>query len=135
MHPKECITTTSESLSYVRIIINQNRSAIIVLNKIDLIKKDDILPIIEKLSKEYKYDNIIPVSALKHENVEELKKLIVNYLPEREFYYDEDTLTDKPEKFSISFRDFSPSLFKPSPFFPMTIIFCDSLSRIISALI
>jgi len=78
-----------------------NKKRIIVLNKIDLMKKDDVLPIIEKLSKEFEYDDIIPVSALDNENVEELKKLIVKYLPEREFYYDEDTLTDKPEKFFV----------------------------------
>jgi len=78
-----------------------NKKRIIVLNKIDLMKKEDVLPIIEKLSKEFSYDDIIPVSALENENVEELKKLIVKYLPEREFYYDEDTLTDKPEKFFV----------------------------------
>jgi len=78
-----------------------NKKRIIVLNKIDLINKDNILPIMEKLSKEFSYDDVIPVSALENENVEELKKLIVKYLPEREFYYDEDTLTDKPEKFFV----------------------------------
>jgi len=78
-----------------------NKKRIIVLNKIDLMKKDDVLPVIEKLSKEFKYDDVIPVSALENENVEELKKLIVKNLPEREFYYDEDTLTDKPEKFFV----------------------------------
>lgn len=78
-----------------------NKKRIIVLNKIDLMKKDDLLPIIEKLFKEFNYDDIIPVSALDNENVDELKTLIVKYLPEREFYYDKDTLTDKSEKFFV----------------------------------
>ncbi|MEO6693581.1 MAG: GTPase Era [Ignavibacteria bacterium] len=79
----------------------QNKKRIMVLNKIDLMNKDNLLPIIEKLGKDFSFDEIIPVSALKNENVEELKSLIVKYLPEKEFYYDEDTLTDKSEKFFV----------------------------------
>ena len=79
-----------------------DKKRIIALNKIDLISKDKTLPVIEKLSKEFNYDDIIPVSAEKNENVDELKNLIVKYLPESEFFYDKETLTDKPEKFFVS---------------------------------
>lgn len=79
----------------------ENKKKIIVLNKIDLLNKDNLLPVIEKLSSEFQYDEIIPVSALDRENINELKNIITKYIPEGEFFYDNDTLTDKPEKFFI----------------------------------
>lgn len=78
------------------------KKIIIVLNKIDLINKDNLLPAIEKLSTEFKYDEIVPVSALDGMNVGELKQIILKYLPEGEFFYNKDTLTNKPEKFFVS---------------------------------
>lgn len=78
------------------------KKRIIVLNKIDLINKDNLLPVIEKLSNEFNFDEIVPVSALDGLNIEELKQIILKYLPEGEFFYDKDTLTNKPEKFFVS---------------------------------
>ncbi len=80
----------------------ENKKRILVLNKIDLMNKDSLLPVIDKLRNEFKYDEIVPVSALKHENIEELKKIILKYIPEGEFFYEKDTLTNKPEKFFVS---------------------------------
>ncbi|HMQ68083.1 MAG TPA: GTPase Era [Ignavibacteria bacterium] len=79
-----------------------NKKKIIVLNKIDLMKKDNLLPVIQRLINEFDYDEIIPVSALKKENTDELKKVILSYIPEGHFFYDKDTLTDKPEKFFVN---------------------------------
>ncbi len=79
-----------------------NKKRIIVLNKIDLMKTDNLLPIMERLKNEFNFDEIVPVSALEHQNIEELKKIILKYIPEGEFFYDRDTLTDKPEKFFVS---------------------------------
>lgn len=75
------------------------KEKILVLNKIDLVNKDSILPVIDKISKSGYYDDIVPVSASRHENIELLKEVIVRHLPEGEFFYETDTLTDKPEKF------------------------------------
>lgn len=86
--------------NFKELLINKKR--IIVLNKIDLMKKGDVLPIIAKLSEQFKYDDIIPVSAQDNENIDELKNLIVKNLPEGEFFYDKETLTDKSEKFFVS---------------------------------
>lgn len=80
----------------------KGKSRILVLNKIDLINKDALLPIIEKLNNEFTFKEIVPVSALKHENIDSLKKIILKYIPESEFFYDSDTLTDRPEKFFVS---------------------------------
>jgi len=85
---------------YKELLLNKKR--IIVLNKIDLMKTDNLLPIMDRLKNEFNYDEIVPVSALEHENIEELKKIILKYIPEGEFFYDKDTLTDKPEKFFVS---------------------------------
>lgn len=77
------------------------KKRIVVLNKIDLIDKAKLLPVMEKLTAEFRYDDIVPVSALDHENVDMLKDLIVKDLPEGEFFYDKETLTDKSEKFFV----------------------------------
>jgi GTP-binding protein Era len=79
----------------------KDKKRITVLNKIDLMNKNMILPVIEKLSVEFKFENIIPVSALNDDNIDELKKLIVKNLPEGNFFYDSETLTDIPEKFFV----------------------------------
>lgn len=78
------------------------KKKIIVLNKIDLMKKDNLLPVIQRLINEFNYNEIIPVSALKKENTDELKKVILSYIPEGHFFYDSETLTDKPEKFFVN---------------------------------
>lgn len=79
-----------------------DKKRIIVLNKIDLMKTDNLLPLIERLKNDFSFEEIVPVSALEHKNIDELKKIILKYIPEGEFYYDKDTLTDKPEKFFVS---------------------------------
>lgn len=75
---------------------------ICVLNKIDLIKKEDLLELIKQVSDSCRFDEIVPVSAAKKFNVNELVKVISDYLPEGEFYFDAEILTSQPEKFFIS---------------------------------
>ena len=71
---------------------------ILVVNKIDTVKKEALLADITVYSKEMDYAEIIPVSALTGENTGELLKVIGKYLPEGPMYYDEDTVTDQPER-------------------------------------
>ena len=71
---------------------------ILIINKIDKIKKDEVLGIIAAYSKEHEFAEIVPVSALKGTNKEELINTIFEYLPEGMPFYDEDTVTDQPEK-------------------------------------
>ncbi|MBC8488765.1 MAG: GTPase Era [Bacteroidetes bacterium] len=73
-----------------------------VINKMDLISKEKILSIIGDLKTSFNYENIVPVSALKAINIDELEKVIVENLPESPFLYDRETVTDKPEKFFVS---------------------------------
>lgn len=74
----------------------------IVLNKIDLLRKENVLKIIDDISKNFKFEEIIPVSAEKGFNIDELLKTIIKYLPENEFYFESDHLTSQPEKFFVS---------------------------------
>lgn len=71
---------------------------ILVINKIDTVKKEEVFSIIDTYRKEMDFAEIVPVSALKNDNVDELVKSIVKYLPEGEPFYDEDTVTDQPIK-------------------------------------
>ena len=69
---------------------------ILVINKIDTVKKEDLFEFINTYNKEFDFEEIVPVSALKSDNIDELIKCIVKYLPYGEMYYDEDTITDQP---------------------------------------
>ncbi len=78
-----------------------NKPIFLIINKVDLIKKEDLISIINEYNELYKFDEIIPISALKEKNIEELIKTIKDYLPEGERIYDEDEYVDKPVKFLV----------------------------------
>ena len=71
----------------------------LVINKIDLVQKDALLPLINKYSSIYDFAEIIPVSSLKGKNLPDLRKTIIDYLPEGPQYYPEDEMTEQPERF------------------------------------
>lgn len=71
----------------------------LVLNKIDLIKKSKLLPLIEGFSREHVFAEIVPVSAQTGENIDRLEQAIIARMPEGEALYPEDYLTDQPERF------------------------------------
>lgn len=69
---------------------------ILVINKIDTVKREQLLEYIDTYRKEYDFAEVVPVSALKADNTEELIKCIMKYLPYGPAFYDEDTVTDQP---------------------------------------
>lgn len=71
---------------------------ILVINKIDKIKKEEILRIIDIYKDICNFAAIVPLSALSGENTERLIPEIFNYLSPGPMYYDEDTVTDQPER-------------------------------------
>ena len=71
---------------------------VLVINKIDMAKKEELLPVIDLYRKEYDFAEIVPVSARIGENTDELVKVILKYLPYGPQFYDEDTVTDQPER-------------------------------------
>ena len=71
---------------------------ILIINKIDTVKKEELFGFIDTYRKEMDFQEIVPVSALKQENTEELIKCIMKYLPYGPAFYDEDTITDQPQR-------------------------------------
>lgn len=69
---------------------------ILVINKIDTVKKEELLPFIDAYQKIYDFHEIVPVSALNGDNKEVLIQQIFKYLPYGPNFYDEDTVTDQP---------------------------------------
>lgn len=69
---------------------------ILVINKVDMIKKDEILPVIAEYQSLCDFAEIVPVSARNGANTDELVKQIFKYLPYGPQFYDEDTITDQP---------------------------------------
>lgn len=71
---------------------------ILVINKIDMVKKEELLKIIDKYQKLYDFAAIIPVCARSGDNADELIKVVMQHLPYGPRFYDEDTVTDQPER-------------------------------------
>lgn len=73
---------------------------IVLVNKVDQVKaKTDLLPYLQQLSKKADFVSIMPVSAQKGINVAELEKVIAELLPENPYYFSEDQLTDRNDRF------------------------------------
>ncbi len=70
----------------------------LVINKTDAFSREEILKAIDTYKDQGEFAEIIPVSALKGTNTPDLLQTIFNYLPEGPMYYDEDTVTDQPER-------------------------------------
>ena len=73
-----------------------NVPVILVINKIDTVKKEEILVFIDAYRKILDFAEIIPASALRDKNADEIVESIFKYLPQGPQYYDEDTVTDQP---------------------------------------
>jgi GTPase len=79
-----------------------NTPIFLVINKIDQIHPDHLLPLIESYKEKYPFKEIVPISALEGNNVERLLDQIKTYLPEGPQYYPADQVTDHPERFIIT---------------------------------
>lgn len=95
---RDASVSTGNGDKFVLDLIKQSeKPAVLVLNKIDKIRdKKELLPLIEYYSKEYDFEEIVPLSALKGEAIDNLLKQIVKHLPENEAIFDEDEMTDQP---------------------------------------
>ncbi len=71
---------------------------ILVMNKLDTVKKEELIKAIDTYRKVYAFAEIVPVSALRGENTQELTDVIFRYLPQGPMFYEEDTITDQPER-------------------------------------
>ncbi len=89
--------TVLEKLKHVTVPI------IAVINKIDLLKdKSRLLPLMNRLAERELFAKIVPISAKKHEQVAELEKIIMNFLPEGPHLFSDEQVTDRDERFQVA---------------------------------
>ncbi len=82
---------------------NTKAPVILVINKIDKLKdKASLLPLIQKLSEKFQFRHVIPISAAKNENIDQLEKEILHLLPEGPHLFPDEQVTDKTERFQIA---------------------------------
>ena len=79
-----------------------DKPVILVINKIDGLNKEEIMSLILKYKDLYDFNEIVPVSALKGSNVNELIKVLKKYLPDEIKYYDDEAITNRSTSFMIS---------------------------------
>lgn len=90
---------TGAGTKYVLDLLEQTRGPVVlVLNKVDLVAKNALLPLIDWFRQQREFADIVPVSALSGDGVEALEKVLVSHLPEGEPLFPEDYLTDQPER-------------------------------------
>jgi GTPase len=81
-------------------LLPSERPVLLVVNKVDrLADRGQLLPFVDKVSREYAFAEIVPVSAERGDNVDELLKTAALYLPEAPPIFDEEDFTDRPERF------------------------------------
>jgi len=74
----------------------------LVINKVDLVAKDKLLPLIQAYSERFEFEEIIPASAATGEGVDRITSLVTQCLPDAPMYYPEDMVTDLPERFIVA---------------------------------
>lgn len=80
----------------------QSAPVFLVLNKIDLLSKEQLFEKLTFWQQTFDFKEIIPISALKEDNLDTLKNVICSYLPEGMKFYDDDQLTDHDDRFLIA---------------------------------
>lgn len=91
---------TGEDEAALERVRQAGKKAVLVINKCDRVKpRERLLPLIERLSARHGFDAVVPLSALKADNVERLAALIPPLLPEAGPLYPEDQVTDRSERF------------------------------------
>ena len=86
----------------VEMIKQYSPRTILALNKIDLVRKPKLLPLIDRYSKLYDWEEVFPLSARSGDGVEDLLQSIVRLLPEGPAYFPPENYTDQPERFLAS---------------------------------
>ena len=86
----------------MKVIASVGGNTALVLNKIDLVEKGRLLPMIDFYRTHGKYRDFVPVSALRGENMEDLLEVIYKMLPEGEPLFPIEQVTDKPERFVVA---------------------------------
>ncbi len=79
---------------------NEKAPVLLVINKIDTLRsREDLLPLMQKLSQKMNFKEVLPVSAIKGDSVAQLEQTLIGYLPEQAMIFPEDYITDRSERF------------------------------------
>jgi GTP-binding protein Era len=84
------------------LVQGQSNKTFLLLNKVDLLQKEKLLPLMSLYSQKFNFDEIVPISALKRENLDLLVTLILKYLPEGPAHFPEEQFTDRNERFLVA---------------------------------
>lgn len=93
---------TIERLDTRTMAFLKDRPSILVINKMDLVNPETVLPLVESYTAEHTFDEVIPVSALKKKNIDLLVRAIVARLPVGPAFYPKDMISEQPERFFVS---------------------------------
>lgn len=96
-------TSISESnRAFLIEILKTKKPLLVVINKIDTIDKEKLLPLFDEYARAFKVETIIPISALKADGLADLQTTIIDLLPEGMPFYPTDMITDHPERFFVT---------------------------------
>ncbi len=98
--PEEKISKANQNI--LSDLIKTKKPIILTINKIDLIEKEKLLPIIGEYAKRFGLPNIIPISALKNDGLDKVKHVLIDHLSIGFPFYPEDMITDHPERFFVA---------------------------------
>ena len=98
----ECLKPKKHEIELIEKVKSQNKTTFLIVNKVDLVKKEELLPIIEYYRSIMDFEEIFPVSALNGDNVDALLKETVSRMPFSPAYYPEDIVSDQIERDFIS---------------------------------
>lgn len=94
---------TQDDEAVLKLLQDITKPVLLILNKVDKIKaKEDILPLIAHYRSKFSFADIVPLSALKLKNIEAFEKAVKPFLPEADFLYADDQLTDRDNNFIFS---------------------------------
>lgn len=99
----EALRWTEEDQRVLDELAKQGRPIVLILNKVDKVfPKERLLPFIDEVSKRGKFEEMIPISALKGSQLDELPKVIARFLPESPPHFPEDQITDRSQAFQAA---------------------------------
>ena len=98
----ECLKPKKHEIELIEKVKSHNKTTFLIINKVDLVKKEELLPIIEYYRSIMDFEEIFPVSALNGENVDALLKETVSRMPFSPAYYPDDIVSDQIERDFIS---------------------------------
>ena len=82
--------------------LGKTKPMLLIINKADKVNKADLLPMIATFAKLSHFKEIIPISALRHDNLDAVVQSLIQYLPEHEALYPQDIVSESPERFFVA---------------------------------